>query len=151
MKRLYLNSLEFVLIAIFLCTLSFSVVAEDQQDILYITDFSGNTVERFDANTGVPLGALVSAATGGLAGPNGIIVNGDDMTNEVWVANQNVGQPFNGDIRRYDQETGAFDGALVPTNDPNGPLAPDGLVLFDHKGISKNSAISPSFDEKQSR
>jgi DNA-binding beta-propeller fold protein YncE len=40
-----------------------------------------------------------------------------------------VGAASNGEIDKFDASTGSFQGALVPSSDPNAPFAPRGIVL----------------------
>src|SRR5262249_58025421 len=97
-------------------------------DVLDIGDNSDNTVKQFDATTGAYLGTLVSSGSGGLAGPRGLILrNGGQLL----AVNQNVNLPMNGEILRYNANTGAVLGPLVPASDPNAPLAPPGIVMDD--------------------
>jgi DNA-binding beta-propeller fold protein YncE len=58
------------------------------------------------------------------------------------VVNQNVNQPFNGEILQYHRETGSFQDVLVSRDNPNAPWAPHGLIrgsgntlyVADHDG-----------------
>ena len=99
-------------------------------DSLYIGDGADNTVKRFDAQTGAYLGAFVTSGSGGLRGPRGLIFT----RGSLYVSNQNVGQPFDGEILQYHRTTGDFLDALVPCNPPgracvpDGPFAPRGLI-----------------------
>jgi hypothetical protein len=95
-------------------------------DSLYVGDnatngHSGdNSVQRFDALTGASLGTFV-AGSDSLKGVRGIIFDGNG---HMLVANQNVGRGKPGEIMRYDAQTGAFQGELVPFQDPHAPFAP---------------------------
>jgi len=94
-------------------------------DVLDIGDNNDNTVKQFDATTGAYLGTLVSSGSGGLAGPRGLILpNGGQLL----AVNQNVNLDANGEILRYNANTGAVIGPLVPASDPNAPFAPRGMV-----------------------
>jgi DNA-binding beta-propeller fold protein YncE len=93
------------------------------RDVLLVGDVGDNTVKRFDAKTGKPLGTLVAPDSGGLNGPMGLIPRGSRLL----VANQNFGKD-NGEILRFDARTGKFEGALVPMTSPNAPYAPRGIV-----------------------
>jgi len=67
----------------------------------------------------------VAPNSGGLYGPRGILFQGGNLL----VVNQNVGQPFPGEILSYDGISGAFQKQLVPSSDPYAPWAPRGLIL----------------------
>ncbi|WP_349616562.1 hypothetical protein [Azotobacter salinestris] len=102
-------------------------------DILYIGDSGDNTVKRFDAGTGAFLDAdnddtnnpdaFVRSGSGGLDGPRGLLFDG-----HLLVSNQNVGDKIPGEILRFDGQTGALLGALVPSSDKSAPFAPRGIV-----------------------
>ncbi|HWI49314.1 MAG TPA: hypothetical protein VNU45_13935, partial [Rummeliibacillus sp.] len=92
-------------------------------DYLYIGDGSDNTVKTFDANTGRFLGSFVASGSNGLNGPRGLIF---DHRGNLLVTNQNLGQPQNGDVLKYNRQTGAFLGELVQSNAPGAPFAPRG-------------------------
>jgi DNA-binding beta-propeller fold protein YncE len=105
-------------------------------DFLYVSDGAGaadgDTVKRFDADSGKYLGVFVKKISSGnnpgepLIGPRGLLFN---QQGELLVVNQNVGQPQNGAILRYNGKTGDFLAALVPFSDPNAPVSPRGIVL----------------------
>src|SRR5438067_1839489 len=61
---------------------------------------------------------------GGLIGPRGLLV----ILNKLFVVNQNVEQPKNGEILRYRLNDGAFTGPLVSGS--SAPLAPYGMVYL---------------------
>ncbi len=94
-------------------------------DILMVGDGSNDTINAFDATDGSFQHQF--AENSGLSGPRGMLVVGD----ELLVVNQNVGQPFNGEVLRYDAETGDHLGALVPGTDGNAPFGPRGMVIKD--------------------
>lgn len=95
------------------------------QDILYVGDSGDNRIKAFDATSGAFLGASEGNAVSGLRGPRGIIIKGDDLL----VVNQNVDQPFAGEVLRFDAATGTFLGPVVEAADPDAPFAPFGMVL----------------------
>jgi hypothetical protein len=92
-------------------------------DSLYVGDDSDNSVEQFNAATGQDLGTFVSSGSGGLNGPRGILHEGNFL-----VSNQNVNQPFPGEIDKYGQADGKSLGAVVPHTDANAPFDPDGII-----------------------
>ena len=96
------------------------------RDYVYIGDSLDDSVERFDAETGEHLGTFIAPAAGGLHGPRGMIFRNPSS---LLVVNQNVDQPFAGEVLRYDGKTGAVDGAVVPSSNPDAPFAPRGMVL----------------------
>ncbi|NWK72309.1 hypothetical protein HWX41_25495 [Bacillus paramycoides] len=100
-----------------------------QCDFLYIGDSFDDTVKTFDPKTGKFLGTFVAPNSGNLHGPRGLIFN--HMGN-LLVTNQNVGQPVNGDVLKFNGQTGAFLGELVRSAEPGAPLAPRGIVLSKH-------------------
>ena len=95
---------------------------------LFVGDGQNDTVEAVDAGSGKHLGTFVHSSidtgTYKIVGPRGIIFAGNVML----VVNQNVNQPFPGEILKFDADTGAFIGALVPSSDPHAPFAPRGIV-----------------------
>ncbi len=92
-------------------------------DVLYVGDGFDDSINEFDAETGSYTSEFQQ--NGVLFGPRGMLVTG----NELLVANQNVDQPFNGEVLRYDRSTRNFLGALVPSSDPNAPFGPRGMVI----------------------
>jgi DNA-binding beta-propeller fold protein YncE len=92
-------------------------------DYLYVGDGSDNTVKRFDAITGDFLGTF---AKGHIKGPRGLLF---DREGNLLVSNQNVDKNKNGNILKFDGQTGKFLGELVPSKGNNAPFAPRGMVL----------------------
>jgi DNA-binding beta-propeller fold protein YncE len=112
-----------------------------QADSLYIGDGGDDSVKRFDASTGNYLGNFVDpSSNAGLKGPRGMIfTNG-----RLLVANQNAGEPYNGEVLGYNRRTGAFLDAIVPckdvapfyrTCDPNAPLLPRGILRGPERAL----------------
>lgn len=97
-------------------------------DVLAVGDTGDDSVRFFDASTGKLLpDPLIAPGSGGLHGPRGIL---HDAQRKEWiVSNQNVDQPYPGEILRYDAH-GKPLGALVPRTDPYAPYAPRGIVLL---------------------
>ncbi len=98
-------------------------------DILYVGDGSDDSVKSFDATTGAFVGTAVAPASGGLHGPRGMVF---ENPSHLLVVNQNVDQPFNGEVLDYNSRTGAPRGAAVPSSSPDAPFAPRGMVLSGH-------------------
>jgi glucose/arabinose dehydrogenase len=115
------------------------IIRNSWADSLYVGDIGDgsdvvgqSTVKRFDAQTGRFQGVFITGDSSGtgpgepIRGVRGLIFG---LRGELLVANQNMNQPQNGTILRYNGTTGAFIGALVPFTDPNSPVAPRGIVL----------------------
>jgi DNA-binding beta-propeller fold protein YncE len=102
------------------------------QDVLYISDTAGNTVQRFDATTGAFLDTLAKGNKS-LHGPQGLLyveAGAPGIEDDyVLVANQNANRGKPGEILKYDAATGEFIDELVPFQDPNAPFAPRGMIL----------------------
>ncbi len=137
----YLVSIALLMLTVVLST-TLHANADDSKnaDSLYVGDqtdrfASGNTVKRFDAETGAFLGAFVTSNSGGLHGPRGLIFSqrGEGERGDLLVVNQNQDLPLNGEVLRYDGKTGAFLKALIPATNPNAPFTPRGMVLWDHR------------------
>jgi sugar lactone lactonase YvrE len=112
------------------------ITQTSRADFLYVGD-NGNsksakgqsTVKRYDAQGQFKDVFVTSVSSGDLTpiiGVRGLIFN---KQGELLVVNQNENQIPNGTILRYNGTTGAFLGALVPSSDPNSPVAPRGIVL----------------------
>lgn len=101
--------------------------ADGRGDVLYVGDGGDNTITRFDARTGAFLSKLIPQPDPPLIGPMGVIREGSDLL----VVNQNVFQPFNGEILRVNAVTGATR-RVVAAADPKAPVAQRGIVL--HRG-----------------
>jgi hypothetical protein len=117
------------------------------RDSLYVSDESGlpfnpptflGTVSNFKASNGILQGVLINALVGGTATPgypggfcftpNGIVVSPVSPPQLV-VANQNICDG-NGEIKAFDETTGAFKSVLVPATDANAPFAPFAILLY---------------------
>jgi DNA-binding beta-propeller fold protein YncE len=106
-----------------------------RSDSLFIGDAGDNTVKRFDAQTGAyqgifaAYGSAVPCLPTTVAPPTcpaGLIFDQED---HLLVSYQDAFLPFNGEILKYDDKTGAFLNALIPYSDSNAPPAPRGIVL----------------------
>lgn len=126
----------------------FAARAEDhhETDSLYIGDGGDDSVKRFDAHTGEYLGTLVPSQSDGLRGPRGLLRQGGNLL----VVNQNVNQPFNGEVLRFNRNNGAFKGALIACRDdlcdPDSPFAPRGIIKGPHSTLFVADNVGPSFD-----
>ncbi|WP_156304577.1 hypothetical protein [Lysinibacillus sp. FJAT-14745] len=110
------------------------------RDFLYIGDTSDDTVKRFDATSGRFLGTFVASESGGLHGPRGIIFN---HIGNLLVSNQNVNQPQNGDVLKFNGQTGKFLRELVSSVQIGAPFAPRGIVLSDNNVLYVADIQSP--------
>jgi sugar lactone lactonase YvrE len=92
---------------------------------LFISDAGDNSVKQFNG-TGTYIGPFVAsgAAAAGLNGPRGMIFTDGQLV----VVNQNANAPINGEVLRFDAQTGTFIGKLVASSDLNAPFAPRGIV-----------------------
>ena len=119
-------------------------------DILYVGDGTTNTIIRFNANTGLKIsggsnfGVFNKPGSGGLAGPMGLLVK----SGKLFVVNQNVDLPKNGEILRYKLNDGVPDGALVPSSDKNAPFAPRGIVIWQGVIYVADLIISDTFTDQ---
>jgi hypothetical protein len=100
---------------------------------LYVSDQLLNTVTEYNAITGVFQRVLITAAAGGMHGPNGIVVN-PVAPPKLVVANQNAGLPINGDVRVFGEGKGGTPNfILVPASDPHAPCAPFAILLYGNE------------------
>ncbi len=96
-------------------------------------DSTDDSVQQFDATTGAYLGKF--AVPGRLIGPRGLVLSNPET---LLTVNQNVNQPFAGEVLRFDARTGAELAPLVPAFLPSGaanpsaPFAPRGAVIRDN-------------------
>ena len=93
-------------------------------DSLYIGDYYDNTVKQFDADTGDFQGKF-GKSQGGVHFPNGIIF---DSAGNLLLANQNGNTGVAGEILQY-SSAGKLLNQIVRSNDPNAPIAPQGIIL----------------------
>src|SRR5215510_2388800 len=85
-------------------------------DVVYVTSFDNDSVLRFDAENGAPLGVFVASGSGGLNGPTGLTFGPDG---QLYVSSFT----FNFSVLKYDGQTGQFLGEFV-TSGSGGLLAP---------------------------
>src|ERR1700731_5322108 len=123
--KLYRGILPLVGIALLAVGMTKIGRADEVKDFLYVGDGFDDTVKRFDAISGRYLGLFVTPRSGGLHGPRGLIFDGKG---HLLVVNQNVFEPFNGEVIRYNAHNGFFESALVPKESPDAPFGPRGMV-----------------------
>ena len=94
-------------------------------DSLFVGDGLDNNVKVFDAATGAFQRSLPTA-TAPVVGPRGIVLRSDNL----FLVNQNVNTPFNGEILRFGAVTGRLRSAVVAGKPADAPFAPRGLILW---------------------
>jgi hypothetical protein len=99
--------------------------AKAESDSLYLGDEEDSTVKRFNASTGAFQGVFVTASSGGLHGPRGLVFA---PHRDLLVVNQNENQPYAGDVLDYDGQSGMFQRALVSQTSSKAPFAPRGIL-----------------------
>src|SRR5262245_18620985 len=81
---------------------------------LYVGDAHNDTVEAIEVTSGAYVGAFAHSSINTeeykITGPRGIIFVGDVCL----VINQNVNLPTNGEVLKFDADSGAFISKLVP-------------------------------------
>jgi hypothetical protein len=115
------------------------------RDAFYVSDQRGGppqpapfpplgTVSKFRVSNGEFQRVLITGTPfppGHPITPNGIVVNPVSPP-ELVVAFQNADTPFNGEIRVFEEATGALKSVLVPDDDPHAPCAPFGILLYNN-------------------
>src|SRR5947208_2802581 len=82
-------------------------------NIVFVSSFDNDSILKFNAQSGAPLGAFVPAGSGGLDGPTGLTFGPDG---NLYVSSSVQKSP----ILRYDGRTGQFLGPFV--GEQNGGL-----------------------------
>lgn len=119
-----------------------------RKDFLYIGDGSDDAVKTFDAEKGRFLGRFVATNSNGLHGPRGLIF---DYGDNLLVTNQNVDQPENGNVLKYDGQTGEFMGQLVRSDAAGAPFAPRGIVLSKQNVLYVADIFDPNTGQGEVR
>src|ERR1041385_2647054 len=83
-----------------------AVVRLAAADVVYVSSFDNDSVLKFDAETGTPLGVFVPSGSGGLNGPTGLTFGPDG---HLYVASF----VFNQSVLKYHGKTGRFLGVFV--------------------------------------
>ena len=95
---------------------------------LYVSDPHNDTVEAVEVASGIYIGPFVHSSDNAedykITGPQGVIFVADACI----VINQNVNLPINGEVLKFDANSGAFISKLVPASDPNAPFGPRGVI-----------------------
>ncbi len=98
------------------------------QDTLLIGDSGTDSVLAFDAASGEFVGNFAVSEFSSLHGPRGMVFDQGNLL----LVNQNVDQPINGEVLRFNGSTGLAAGKLIPSSNPNAPFAPAGIVVKDN-------------------
>ena len=109
-------------------------------DLLYLGNQADNSIQVFDAGTGAFVRTLVQSGASSLQGPRGMVIQG----NNLLVVNQNVDTQFNGEVLRFNKDTGVALSPLVPSSSSNAPFAPRGIVVKDNVAYVADFFASPS-------
>lgn len=107
-----------------------ALTAKAESDSLYLGDEEDSTVKRFNASTGAFQGVFVTASSGGLHGPRGLVFA---PHRDLLVVNQNENQPYAGDVLEYDGQSGMFQRALVSQTSSKAPFAPRGILRRENE------------------
>ena len=109
---------------------TFTMARSTSAQALYVSDPHNDDVEAVEVSTGTYVGPFVHSSVDTeaykISGPRGVVFAG----NVCIVANQNVNLPFSGEVLKFDANSGAFAGALVPSSSPNAPFAPRGVIAI---------------------
>jgi DNA-binding beta-propeller fold protein YncE len=100
-----------------LCTLA------QAQPNLYVASFGSNQVLKYSGTDGAPLGAFVTAGSGGLIQPLGLVFS-------PWTGELLVGSSATGQVLKYDGNTGASRGLFGAATTPRGLSYGPGLNLL---------------------
>jgi glucose/arabinose dehydrogenase len=90
------------------------------------TNTNDDRIKRFDFSTGQSLGDI--GAAGQFIGPRGVVLNQGDLL----AVNQNVNQPSNGEVLRFDPQSGTPHNPLISPYNSHAPFAPRGMVVKDN-------------------
>src|SRR5260370_1312301 len=96
-------------------------------ETLLVGNGINNTISRIEIRSGASLGTFVLSGAGShyqLVGPRCLLC----ISNLLLVVNQNVDTPYNGEILKFDLDTGAFLANLFPSSHPNAPYVPRGML-----------------------
>lgn len=122
-------------------------------DFLYIGDAGTDSVQKFDASSGAFVGSFIAPGSTEIRGPRGVVF----FNGNLLVVNQNSNTPFNGEVLRFNGQTGAPLTPLVSASNTNAPFAPRGLVIRNnvayvadfegstHPRIAKYNATSGAY------
>ena len=126
------------------CALAPNAQANGPHDRLFIGDGTDNNVEVFDAVSGLYQRTLPTAAAP-VVGPRGILA----VANTLLLVNQNVDQPFNGEVLRFTPGTGAGLPPVVAGSRADAPFAPRGMVRW-HDRLFVANVCNPCNPPKES-
>jgi hypothetical protein len=107
---------------------------------LYVAGQSSNNVVRYDGVTGQPLGAFITAGSGGLTTPQGICF--DPSQTYLYVASSGTNQ-----ILKYNAQTGAYVGVAAASglsSPQDVKFGPDGLLYVLSAGNNRIERFNTS-------
>ena len=93
------------------------------QPNLYVASFGSNQVLKYRGSDGASLGAFVTAGSGGLSAPTGLVFS-------PWTGDLLVGSDLTGQVLKYDGNTGASLGVFCTVPTPRGIGYGPGLNLL---------------------
>ena len=122
---------------------SFILARQASAQALFVSDPHNDAVEAIEVTSGTYVGPFVHSSIDSeeykITGPQGVIFAGDACL----VINQNVNLPLNGEVLKFDADSGEFVSKLVPASDPHAPFGPRGLIAV---GASLFVADMGNFD-----
>lgn len=122
---------------------SFTLARPACAQALFVSDPHNDAVEAIEVASGAYVGPFVHSSIDTedykITGPQGVIFAGDACL----VINQNVNLPVNGEVLKFDADSGEFLSKLVPASDPHAPFGPRGLIAV---GASLFVADMGNFD-----
>jgi hypothetical protein len=93
-----------------------------------------NSIPAFEVRSGNVVGTFAQSGAGTsyqIYGPRAMLC----VSNYLLLVNQNVDTPYNGEIIKFNLNTGAFVSKLVPSSNPNAPYAPRGMIVGSNNVI----------------
>ncbi len=97
-------------------------------EALFVGEGRNSSIAAIEVRSGATVGTFVQPGAGTsyqTLGPRGMLC----ISNYLLVINQNVDTPYNGEILKFDVNTGVFVNKFVPGSNANAPYAPRGMIL----------------------
>jgi DNA-binding beta-propeller fold protein YncE len=142
-KRIFLVALPAFLLAIGSGVSAQENYHGNKNDVLAITDAGDDSVRFFDAKSGKLLTSPVVQPSTDLAGPAGILFNGQD--GKFIVVFQNFGS-VRSEVIQYNA-AGNRRSVLISRDDPNGPFSGRGAVLLKNEDDSRTLFVADQVGE----